>query len=95
MNDYSPEYLRRLRNEIRWLDLLERLKWVHKIRDGRLVFQCPRCRETLTAVNARTNLGRCFRCEENWNPIDFAMETWELEFKSAIGVLEPLLRRPK
>lgn len=93
MGDYSPEYLRRLRNEIAWRDLLERLRWVHKIREGRLVFQCPRCRETLMAVNARTNLGRCFRCKENWNPIDFAMETWELEFQSAVGILDPLLPR--
>ena len=74
MSDYSPEYLRQLRNEIAWRDLLVRLKWVHKIRERRLVFQCPRCRETLTAMNERTNLGRCFRCEENWNPIDFAMQ---------------------
>jgi len=93
MSDYSPEYLRRLRNEIPWSDLLDRLKWIHKIREGRLVFQCPRCRETLTAVNARTNLGRCFRCKANWNPIDFAMETWELEFKNAIVILDPLLPR--
>ena len=93
MSDYSPEYLRRLRNEIAWSDLLERLKWVHKIREGRLIFLCPRCRETLTAVNTRTYLGRCFRCEANWNPIDFALETWELESKSAIVILDPLLPR--
>jgi len=93
MSDYGPEDLRRLRNENAWSDLLVRLKWVHKIREGRLVFLCPRCRETLTAVNARTNLGRCFRCEANWNPIDFALETWELESKSAIVILDPLLPR--
>lgn len=91
MHDYSPEYLRRLRNEIGWPELLKRLNWLHKNREGRLVFQCPQCNEMLTGVNDRTNLGRCFRCEENWNPIDFTMEVWELEFKSAIAVLESLL----
>ena len=93
MNDYDPEYLRRLRNEVPWPDLLVKLKWLHKAREGRLVFQCPQCKEMLTAVNASTNLGRCFRCKENWNPIDFAMETWQLEFRSAVVVLEPLLPR--
>lgn len=91
MHDYDPEYLRRLRNEIRWPELLKRMNWLHKMREGRLVFQCPKCNETLTGVNDRTNLGRCFRCKENWNPIDFTMEAWNLEFKSAVVVLEPLL----
>jgi hypothetical protein len=91
MQDYNPEYLRRFRNEIGWPELLAKLKWVHKTREGRLVFLCPRCREMLTGVNDRMNLGRCFRCKANWNPIDFTMEVWELEFKSAITVLESLL----
>lgn len=91
MQDYSPEFLRRFRNEISWLELLARLKWPHKHREGRLVFQCPACREMLTGVNDKTNLGRCFRCKKNWNPIDFTMEVWDVEFKSAITVLESLL----
>lgn len=91
MCDYSPEDLRRFRNEISWSDLLKRLQWVHKLREGRLVFQCPKCNETLTGVNACTNLGRCFRCQVNWNPIDFTMEAWDLQFKSAVVLLEPLL----
>lgn len=91
MHDYSPEYLRRLRNEIGWPELLTRLKWLHKKREGRLVFLCPQCKEMLTGVNDSTNLGRCFRCHENWNPIDFTMEVWNLEFKSAIALLESLL----
>jgi hypothetical protein len=91
MNDYDPEYLRRLRNEVPWPELLKKLRWVHKKREGRLVFQCPKCNEMLTGVNDRTNLGRCFRCEENWNPIDFAMDAWKLEFRSAVVVVEPLL----
>jgi hypothetical protein len=91
MNDYDPKYLRRLRNEVPWPELLEKLRWVHKKREGRLVFQCPKCSEMLTGVNDRTNLGRCFRCKENWNPIDFAMDAWKLEFRSAVVVVEPLL----
>jgi hypothetical protein len=92
MIEYSPEYLRRLRNEVPWPELLVKLKWNHKTREGRLVFQCPQCQEMLTSVNTRTNLGRCFLCKENWNPIDFTIEAWQLEFRSAVVVLEPLLQ---
>lgn len=95
MSCFKPEYLRRMRNDIPWPELLEWLKWVHKVREGRLVFLCPRCSETLTAVNPSTNLGRCFRCEKNWNPIDFTMETCELDFKNAIALLAPILAAKK
>lgn len=91
MRDYSPEFVRRLRNEVPWPEMLVKLRWVHKRREGRLVFQCPLCQEMLTAVNDKTNLGRCFKCKENWNPIDFTIEVWKLEFRSAVVVLEPLL----
>ncbi len=91
MRDYSPEYVRRLRNEVPWPEMLLKLRWVHKKREGRLVFRCPRCQEMLTGVNDQTNLGRCFRCRENWNPIDFTIEVWNLEFRTAVVVLEPLL----
>lgn len=43
-------------------------------------------------VNERTNLGRCFQCQVNWNPIDFTVETRELDFKTAVLILGDLLR---
>lgn len=93
MNELQSDYLRRLRNEVAWSELLIRLRWVHKIREGRLVFQCPRCQETLSVVNERTNLGRCFQCKVNWNPIDFTIETRALDFKSAVLLLGDMLRK--
>ena len=63
MPRYFPdELLRRLRNDISWATLLEQLGWPHKQRQGQLAFLCPRCHEYLSAVNPRTNLGRCFYC---------------------------------
>ena len=88
------DQLRELRNRIDFRHLFRRLGWPWKSReDGVIRFVCPECSESQTSVNPKTNLARCFRCERNWNPIDFAMETWELEFQSAVGILDPLLPR--
>jgi hypothetical protein len=36
-------------------------------------FLCPLCNGFDTAVNPKTNLARCFRCEKNFNTIDLVM----------------------
>jgi hypothetical protein len=88
---FDDEFLRRLRNDIDWVALLKQLEWPHKLRDRQLAFLCPRCREYQSAVNLRTNLGRCFRCETNFNPIDFTMTAQECDFVTAVHSLKPLL----
>lgn len=89
---FPRQLLYRLRNEIRleWL-IGEHLEWPSKHRDGRFCFVCPRCGESLTAVNPRTNLGRCFHCEENFNAIDFVMLATQRDFVEAVEFLAPLL----
>jgi hypothetical protein len=88
---FDDDFLRRLRNDILWAVLLKRLRWPHKLRLGQLAFLCPRCQEYLSAVNPRTNLGRCFFCETNFNPIDFTMAVKECDFVAAVRYLKPLL----
>jgi len=93
MPKYFPrQLLFRLRNEIP-LDrlIVEHLNWPGKRRERRFVFVCPRCRESQTAVNAQTNLGRCFRCEENFNAIDFVMLVTGRDFVETVHFLETLL----
>ena len=86
MPRYFPDdFLRRLRNDISWELLLEQLRWPHKQRQGQLAFLCPRCHEYFSAVNPRTNLGRCFHCETNFNPIDLTMAVRECSFVDAAG----------
>lgn len=89
----TRDYLRRLRNEINFGHLFRYLRWSHKRTDGKLIFVCPQCSESQTSVNPKTNLARCFRCEKNWNPIDFTMEVYHIEFLEAVGQLETLLPR--
>ena len=88
---FDDEFLRRLRNDIVWVRLLQRLGWPHKHRHGQLAFLCPRCHEYLSAVNPRTNLGRCFYCETNFNPIDFTIAVQDCDFVTAVRYLKPLL----
>jgi len=83
----SRRLLYRLRNEIPVADLLVRLDWPHKQREGRFVFLCPACGEYLTATNPRTNLGRCFACKRNFNPIDLVMLIEDVDFVTAVQTL--------
>ena len=88
---YDDAFLRRLRNDISWSHLLRQLDWPHKRRAGQLAFLCPRCHEYQSAVNPRTNLGRCFACETNFNPIDLTMAVRGSDFMTTVHYLKSLL----
>jgi hypothetical protein len=91
---FDDQLLCRLRNEISWAQLLAWLRWPHKLRQGQLAFLCPRCQEYHSAVNPRTNLGRCFHCGTNFNPIDLTMAIQECGFVTAVQQLRQLLPPP-
>jgi DNA primase len=79
--------LRRLRNDVDITALIQRLGIPWKRRDGYFRFLCPICGDFNTATNPRTNLGRCFRCRENFNPIDLVMRGECLSFLQAVEFL--------
>ncbi len=85
------DHLRRLRNEIPLRSVLDRLAIPAKWSEGYLRFLCPLCNEGRTAVNPRTNLGRCFRCERNYNAVDLFIIVGKLSFLEAVEHLEELL----
>ena len=85
---FTRHQLYKMRNNIPLDDVLSVLKWPHKMRDGRVCFVCPQCSESLTAINQRTNLGRCFRCEINFNPIDLVMLINDYDFVAAVHFLQ-------
>jgi DNA primase len=93
MSQYFPRHLLyRLRNEIPLQQVIaNHLNWPCKHREGRFCFVCPRCGDSQTAVNPRTNLGRCFCCEENFNAIDFVMLATERDFVAAVEFLTEFL----
>lgn len=91
---YSPQQLRTLRNEIPIDSVISKaLELPFKHREGYLRFLCPLCREFHTATNPRTNLARCFRCHESFNPIDLVMIVEGWSFRQAVDYLMRLRSR--
>ena len=92
---FPSHLLRSLRNDLRIDDLIRhRLDLPWKEREGYLRFLCPLCSEFHTATNSRTNLGRCFRCGVNFNPIEMVMAVEHSSFVEAVKLLVPLLKAP-
>lgn len=88
----TRNHLRRLRNEIHINTLIADVLGIeHRMREGQFRFLCPRCSEFNTATNPRTNLARCFRCQQNFNPIDITMIVKHYAFLDAVAFLDPLL----
>jgi DNA primase len=88
--------LRRLRNDIP-IDflILSVLKIPAKSSEGFLRFLCPFCSEFNSAINPKTNLARCFRCNKNFNPIDLVIADKGLPFRDAVQTLLPFLPSTK
>ena len=90
----SRQRLRQLRNQIPIDRVITELRLPSKMRDGYLRFLCPLCREFDTATKRETNLGRCFRCHRNFNPIDLVITVKNVPFLDAVEYLERL-RTPR
>jgi len=95
MSRITAARLHELRNQIPIDRLIEQhLRWPCKRREGLFRFLCPLCKEFHTATNPRTNLARCFRCQRNFNPLDFVMVVRGCDFLQAVAYLEPHLAQP-
>ena len=89
---FSKQELFSLRNHIKINNLIsDILAMPSKFSDGYLRFSCPLCSEFLTATNSETNLGRCFRCNKNFNTIDLVMLDKKLNFVDAVEFLQQSL----
>ncbi len=85
---YSGDFLRMLRNEIIIDWIIRALRLETRSHNGIIRFQCPLCHRFHTATNPKTNLGRCFDCERNFNPIDLVMATTQCSFVEAVEFLK-------
>jgi hypothetical protein len=86
---FTSHELHILRNDIPIDALIETALCIpSRIAEGYFRFLCPLCKEFSTAVNARTNLARCFRCEENFNTIDLVMTIMKLDFVESVRFLQ-------
>ena len=90
---YTKNRLRKLRNDIPITVVIEDLLEVpSKISEGYFRFLCPKCNEFNTATNPKTNLGRCFSCKTNYNPIDIVMIVKKYNFLEAVEFLNNLIK---
>ncbi len=90
---FSSQELYKLRNSIPIDILIEKeLTIPSKISEGVFRFLCPVCNEFQTAVNPKTNLSRCFRCEKNFNTIDMVMAWHKIGFVDSVKYLQALLK---
>lgn len=89
---FSSKELYELRNSISIDVLIEtQLGIPTKISEGIFRFLCPLCNEFQTAVNPKTNLSRCFRCEKNFNTIDMVMVCHNTDFIGSVKYLQAIL----
>ena len=91
--NYSSDLLKKIRNQIpidqvitNFLNL--EVRYNHKW----LRFRCPRCSFFHTATDHKTNLARCFDCNENFNPIDLVIAVGKCDFIDAVEYLKSKLR---
>jgi hypothetical protein len=95
MGSYTDDFLTMLRNQVnidRVIDLL-----MLDTRQGKDLrrFRCPLCDRFHTATNPKTNLGRCFECQKNFNPIDLVMAATAYDFIETVEFLKKhFLSRP-
>mgnify|MGYP001546806172 CR=1 FL=1 len=88
MGFYGDDFLRTIRNQVDIVQVIYVLR-LETIRSKDLVrFRCPLCYGFHTATNAKTNLGRCFDCKKNYNPIDLVMNVTRCSFVESVEYLK-------
>ena len=91
---FSSSQLYALRNQINVQMLIEKtLRIPSRLTQGCFRFLCPLCNAFDTAVNPKTNLARCFRCEKNFNTIDLVMLTRQADFVGSVRFLQSILQK--
>ena len=88
MTAYTDGFLRRLRNDIDIDLVINRLRLETRSGKKFLRFRCPVCHGFHTATNPKTNLGRCFDCKINFNPIDMVMAVTARSFVETVEFLK-------
>ena len=88
---FSSSQLYALRNQINVQMLIEKtLRIPCRVTQGCFRFLCPLCSGFDTAVNPKTNVARCFRCEKNFNTIDLSMLARQTDFVRSVKFLQSI-----
>jgi hypothetical protein len=91
---FSSSQLYALRNEINVQMLIEKTLHIPcRVTKGCFRFLCPLCNGFDSAVNPKTNLARCFRCEKNFNTIDLVMLIRHSDFVQSVKFLQSMYQK--
>jgi hypothetical protein len=91
---FSDRQLYQARNHIPIRHVIETLLAIpSETLEGVFRFGCPLCAGWHTAVNADTNLSRCFHCGRNFNAIDLCMIVKQMNFVDSVEFLIDHRRR--
>ena len=85
---FSSQQLTYLRNQVPISQVIEALPTLAtRNTDGKLHFACPLCHGFNTSVYTQHNLGRCFNCLQNFNPIELVMHQLQISFVQSVNWL--------
>ncbi|MCU7940607.1 MAG: hypothetical protein KZQ74_13940 [gamma proteobacterium symbiont of Bathyaustriella thionipta] len=91
MATFTKQQLFQVRNEIHIDDLISDKLNLERQFNGMWRFRCPLCQQFNTATQKKTNLGRCFSCQQNFNTIDLVIYSKKINFVPAVQWLLSLL----
>ena len=93
---FSDQELWEIRNVIPVRFVLEHLCGSEcKEIEGYTRFVCPVCHEMRTSIHPEENLGRCFLCQRNFNPIELVMSGCKLAFVESVKLLQKYVPKPQ
>lgn len=76
-----------IRNRINLKSLASHLGIPMKIKDNQCWFVCPKCAKMKASFQKNQNLGRCWKCNIRYNPIELVMAHCNMNFKEAVVFL--------
>jgi hypothetical protein len=86
---FTSGQLTYLRNQVPIIRVIEAMPEVEtRHADGKLRFGCPVCHGFNTSINDEVNLGRCFDCRKNFNPIELVMCQRQISFVESVKWLQ-------
>ena len=88
MGSYTDDFLSMLRNQVKIDRVIDLLMLDTRQGNNLRRFRCPLCDRFHTATNPKTNLGRCFECQKNFNPIDLVMAATTCDFIETVEFLK-------
>jgi len=91
MATFTKQQLFQIRNEIDIDSLISDKLNLERQFNGMWRFRCPLCQQFNTATQKKTNLGRCFSCQQNFNTIDLVIYAKKINFVPAVQWLLSLL----